>query len=85
MIDAISPLRFMDYDVSRYLYETYFPTVKTKENYDAVMNELVSKIVFFKIVNCYSLDINDEELIIETYRDYNYSKFIHYLQWSVHS
>ena len=35
-----SPLRFLDIDVSRYLYETYYPSKKTKENFTSVMNKI---------------------------------------------
>ena len=34
-----SPLQYLDYDVTRYLYETYFPTQKTRFNYNSVIQQ----------------------------------------------
>ena len=34
-----SPLVYLDIDVSRYIYETYFPTQTTKLNYNKVVEE----------------------------------------------
>ena len=31
-MDSQSPLRFLDYDVTQYIYETYFPSKGAKEN-----------------------------------------------------
>ena len=39
MVDSNSPLRYLDYDVTKYLYETYYPTQKTKLNYNKVVEE----------------------------------------------
>ena len=33
-----SPLRFLDYDVTQYLYETYFPSKQTRTHYNMVVS-----------------------------------------------
>ena len=40
MIDSNSPLRFLDYDVTRLIYDTYCPTELTKQRYNLVMDQL---------------------------------------------
>ena len=39
MCDVNSPLKYLDIDISRHLYETYFPTPKTRLNYNKVVTE----------------------------------------------
>jgi hypothetical protein len=39
-MESESPLRFLDFDCSRYLYETYFPSADQRRRYDHVMREL---------------------------------------------
>ena len=39
MCDENSPLKYLDIDISRHLYETYFPTPETRLNYDKVVDE----------------------------------------------
>jgi len=55
-MDKNSPLRFLDIDVSRYLYETYYPSKKTKENYKRVMNELKKLRESYKHIDHYVKD-----------------------------
>ena len=31
-MDDESPLRFLDYDVTQYIYDTYYPSKEAKEN-----------------------------------------------------
>ena len=31
-MDSQSPLRFLDYDVTQYIYETYYPSKEAKED-----------------------------------------------------
>jgi hypothetical protein len=38
-MDSFSPLRFITFDVSRYLYETFFTSQETKNKYNNVMEE----------------------------------------------
>jgi hypothetical protein len=40
MTDDNSPLRFIDMDASRYLYETYFPSLLMKQQFNQVVNQL---------------------------------------------
>ena len=40
MIDDHSPLRFLDFDVSRKIYETYFPSPLIKEQFNQVIDQL---------------------------------------------
>ena len=40
MIDDNSPLRFLDIDVSRKIYETYFPSPLIKEQFNQVIDQL---------------------------------------------
>ena len=40
MIDDKSPLRFLDIDVSRKIYETYFPSPLIKEHFNQVVDQL---------------------------------------------
>ena len=39
-IDSLSPLRFITFDVSRYLYETFFVSQETRKKYNTVLEEL---------------------------------------------
>ena len=40
MIDEHSPLRFLNIDVSRKIYETYFPSPLIKEQFNQVIDQL---------------------------------------------
>ena len=51
-----SPLRYLNIDVSQYLYETYYPSKKTKENYMSVMNELKNLRESYKHIDHYVKD-----------------------------
>ena len=53
-----SPLQYLDYDVTRYLYETYFPTQKTRFNYNSVIQQFKRLIKGYCIVDHYITDSN---------------------------
>jgi len=40
-MDSQSPLRFLDYDVTQYIYETYFPSKGAKENKKRMIKEFL--------------------------------------------
>ena len=56
-----SPLHYLNYDVSRYLYETYFPTKKAKDNKKKLNQEFckqVNSYLFrYQINNIYEQDV----------------------------
>ena len=52
-----SPLRYLDYDVTKYLYETYFPTPTTKLNYSKVIEEFKLLREKYDVIDHYVLDI----------------------------
>ncbi len=52
-----SPLRYLDYDVSRYIYETYFPTPTTKLHYNKVVEEFKYLRKKYDVIDHYILDI----------------------------
>ena len=57
MVDSNSPLRYLDYDVTKYLYETYFPTPTTKLNYNKVVEEFKYLKKKYDVIDHYVLDI----------------------------
>ena len=57
-IESASPLQFMDYDVSRYLYETYFPLPITRYNYELVRDQYTRYLKGYCIMDHYISDIN---------------------------
>ena len=57
MVDSNSPLRYLDYDVTKYLYETYYPTQKTKLNYNKVVEEFKYLREKYDVIDHYVLDI----------------------------
>ena len=57
MVDSNSPLRYLDYDVTKYLYETYYPTQKTKLNYNKVVEEFKFLREKYDVIAHYVLDI----------------------------
>ena len=71
-MDSQSPLRFLDYDVTQYIYETYFPSKEAKEN-KKKMNEQ-----FLTIKNQYLSRYNVENIygyeIMFCIRGYLYKK-----------
>ena len=52
-----SPLQYLDIDVSRYIYETYFPTPTTKLNYNKVVEEFKYLREKYDVIDHYVLDI----------------------------
>ena len=71
-MDSQSPLRFLDYDVTQYIYETYYPSKGAKEN-KKKMNEQ-----FLTIKNQYLSRYNVENIygyeIMFCIRGYLYKK-----------
>ena len=57
MVYSNSPLRYLDYDVTKYLYETYYPTQKTKLNYNKVVEEFKYLREKYDVIDHYVLDI----------------------------
>ena len=41
-MDSQSPLLFLDYDVTQYIYETYFPSKEAKENKKRMIKEFLT-------------------------------------------
>ena len=60
-MDIQSPLRFLNYDVTQYIYETYFPSKEAKENkkkmneqFLTIKNQYLSR---YKVDNIYEYEI----------------------------
>ena len=60
-MDSQSPLRFLDYDVTRYIYETYYPSKEAKENkkkmndqFLGMINTYLSK---YQLQNIYEYEV----------------------------
>tara|TARA_B100000686_G_C16719681_1_gene934163 strand:- start:250 stop:633 length:384 start_codon:yes stop_codon:yes gene_type:complete len=60
-MDDESPLRFLDYDVTQYIYDTYYPSKEAKENkkkmneqFLTIKNKYLSR---YKIDNIYGYEI----------------------------
>ena len=74
-----SPLQYLDIDVSRYLYETYYPTMVAKENKKILNHQLLTSIEnylsIYKLDNIYEYEIT---LCIRgcLYRKITYLQFI---------
>jgi hypothetical protein len=60
-MDIDSPLRYLNYDVSQYLYETYFPSeqtrIKKKELQKEYVNKVVSYLHRYQITNLYENEV----------------------------
>ena len=60
-MDIDSPLRYLDYDVSQYLYETYFPSeqvrLQRKELQKEYVNKVVSYLHRYQITNLYENEV----------------------------
>ena len=60
-MDPQSPLRFLNYDVTQYIYETYFPSKEAKENkkrmnkqFLGLVNTYLSK---YRLKNIYEYEV----------------------------
>ena len=60
-MDSQSPLRFLDYDVTQYIYETYYPSKGAKENkknmneqFLGMVNTYLSK---YRLKNIYEYEV----------------------------
>ena len=60
-MDSESPLRFLDIDVSQYIYETYYPTEKARGLKKKINHELMQSVEQYKsnynIDNIYDYEI----------------------------
>ena len=74
-----SPLRFLDYDVSQYLYENYFPSSKSKDKKNIVNKQFKKNVIEF--LNEYNLNnIYESKIVISIRRNlYRRFTFIYYL------
>ena len=60
-MDSQSPLRFLDFDVTQYIYETYFPSKGAKENKKRMIKEFLTikdqYLSKYKVNNIYEYEI----------------------------
>jgi len=76
-----SPLQYLDYDVTRYLYETYFPTQKTRFNYNNVIQQFKRLIKGYCIVDHYITDSNGYKYrTCKIHKGYTEKSFIRYIK-----
>ena len=81
MVDSNSPLQYLDYDVTRYLYETYFPTQKTRLHYNNVLNQFKRLIRGYCIVDHYITDSNGYKYrTCKIYKGYTEKSFMRYIK-----
>jgi hypothetical protein len=70
MIDEDSPLRFLDMDVSRYIYETYYPPEINKQWKQLVMDQLKHHYKIFT-------NNKDNHVLINYDSPYLFWKYVH--------
>ena len=76
-----SPLQYLDYDVTRYLYETYFPTQETRFNYNSVIQQFKRLIKGYCIVDHYITDSNGYKYrTCKIHKGYTEKSFMRYIK-----
>ena len=76
-----SPLRYLDYDVTRYLYETYYPTQKTKLNYNKVVEEFKYLREKYDVIDHYITDSKGYKYrTCKIYKGYTEKSFMRYIK-----
>ena len=76
-----SPLQYLDYDVTKYLYETYFPTQKTMFNYNSVIQQFKRLIKGYCIVDHYITDSNGYKYrTCKIHKGYTEKSFMRYIK-----
>ena len=71
-MDSQSPLRFLDYDVTRYIYETYYPSKEAKENKKRMIKQFLT--IKDQYLSRYNVDNIHEYEVMFCIRGYLYKK-----------
>ena len=83
MIDDNSPLRYLDIDISTYIYETYFPNKLAKEWKQLTIDQLKHhyKIFTKNDTGCILMDYNKINPYYITYKKINPTIFLRYIKY----
>ena len=71
-MESQSPLRFLDYDVTQYIYETYFPSKEAKENKKRMIKQFLT--IKDQYLSRYKVDNIHEYEVMFCIRGYLYKK-----------